>query len=235
MDLIERISLEAPSVVYDLGCGTGNATVILKGRWPLARVTGVDGSSEMLAQARSRGGGIAWMRADLNTWEPDEQCDLLFSNAAFQWLGGHEELFPRLLGYLKPEGALAVQMPNNFGAPTHTTVVETVERGLWRDKLESHLLKRPVLEPGAYYDVLRGSAASVDMWETTYYHVLQGEDPIVEWTKGSFLRPLLAQLDEKESKEFLEEYAARVRGFYSRRPDGTTVMEFKRLFFIAVR
>jgi trans-aconitate 2-methyltransferase len=235
LDLIARISLEAPEVVYDLGCGTGSATAALKGRWPSARVVGVDGSSEMLERAREGGGGIEWERADLRTWRPDEPCDLLFSNAALQWVGGHEELFPRLLGYLKPEGVLAVQMPNNFGAPTHTTIAETVNSPRWRDKLEPHTLKRPVLEPTAYYDMLSRHGARVDMWETTYYHVLRGDDPVVEWTKGSFLRPLLAQLEEGEAREFLGEYAARVRGFYPRRADGTTVMAFKRLFFVAVR
>ena len=147
LDLLTRIPLEAPSVVYDLGCGPGTVTVLLKERWPESRITGVDSSAAMLQRARDLDASIAWREGDLSTWEPDTPADLLFSNAAMHWLDGHEALFSRLLAGLKPGGVLAVQMPNNFAAPSHTAIAETIRAGPWRNRLEPHLRESPVLDP----------------------------------------------------------------------------------------
>ena len=235
LDLLSRIQVAAPSVIYDLGCGAGTATVLLKERWPGAEVTGVDSSAAMLDRARALAQEITWRESDLSTWDPDAPCDLLFSNAAFQWLDDHEVLFPRLLGGLKSGGVLAVQMPNNFPSPTRTAIAETVREGPWRERLEPHLRKSPVRNASFYYDVLSPHTASLDLWETTYSHVLEGEDPVVEWSKGSGLRPLLELLGDSEGQSFLEALSARVGQSYPRRGDGKTVMPFKRLFFVAVR
>ncbi|MBI4310944.1 MAG: methyltransferase domain-containing protein [Chloroflexi bacterium] len=235
LDLLARIPSETPNAVYDLGCGTGAATVLLKERWPHAHVTGVDSSAEMLARARALGKDIAWEAADLAAWQPDTPADVFFSNAAFHWLDGHDTLFPHLLKGLKSGGALAVQMPQNFSAPTHTSISDTVRGGPWRRKLEPLLREHPTHEASVYYDILCPHVASLDIWETTYHHVLSGENPVVEWTKGSILRPLLAQLDEAEARAFLEDYGARVCKAYPQGRDGKTVLPFKRLFFIAVR
>jgi trans-aconitate 2-methyltransferase len=234
LDLLARIPLEAPRAVYDLGCGTGTATLLLKERWPKAQVTGVDSSTEMLERARALGKDITWQAADLNAWQPDAPCDLIYSNAALHWLDSHERLFPHLLEGLKPGGALAVQMPQNFSAPSHTSITEAIHSGPWRKRLEPHYRAHPTLEASAYYGILRPRVASLDIWETTYHHVLEGQNPVVEWTKGSILRPLLAQLNEGEARAFLEEYGARVRKAYPPGQDGKTVLPFKRLFFIAV-
>ena len=235
LDLLTRIPLEAPNVVYDLGCGPGTVTLLLKERWPEARITGVDSSATMLQRARELDASIAWREGDLSTWEPDTPADLLFSNAVMHWLDGHEALFPRLLAGLKPGGVLAVQMPNNFAAPSHTAIAETIRAGPWRNRLEPHLRESPVLDPSVYYNALRPQTTSLDLWETTYFHVLEGENPVVEWTKGSALRPFLDRLEEAESQAFLEAYGARIRQAYPRLNDGKTALPFKRLFFIAVK
>ena len=233
IDLIGRIPLESPGVIYDLGCGTGSGTVLLKERWPLADVTGVDASNTMLERTQTLESPVSWQQADLNTWEPGTPPDLLFSNAALHWLDHHEVLFPKLVSMLAPGGILAVQLPANFSAPSHTSIAETVQSGVWRDRLEPHLRENPVLEGGAYYDLLSPLSAKLDMWETTYYHVLTGPDPVVEWTTGSILTPLLPLLDEAERESFLQGYGSKVARAYPRRDDGKTVLPFRRLFMIA--
>ena len=239
IDLIGRIPLESPGVIYDLGCGTGSGTVMLKDRWPVAQVTGVDSSESMLEQTRNLdanlAAGVTWQQGDLNTWEPERPADLLFSNAALHWLDHHETLFPRLLNCLEPGGILAVQLPHNFSAPSHTSIAETTRSGPWRERLEPHLREHPVLDTSAYYDLLSPLSARLDLWETTYFHILSGADPVVEWTKGSILTPVLGLLDEVERESFLTQYAARVSQAYPRGADGKTVLPFHRLFIMATR
>jgi trans-aconitate 2-methyltransferase len=235
LDLLVRVPLDSPAVVYDLGCGPGTLTVLLKARWPNARIVGLDSSPAMLEKARSLDSEIEWREADLDGFSPDESCDLLFSNAALHWVDHHETLFPRLAGFLAPGGVLAVQMPFNFAAPSHTGIVESVRSGPWRERIEPHLPAWPVLEPIRYYEILRAEARSMDIWETTYLHVLEGEDPVVEWFKGSALRPVLDRLSDAEAKLFLEEYRRRTRAAYPREKDGKTLLPFRRLFLVATR
>ena len=235
LDLLSRVQLAAPTVVYDLGCGSGTSTVILKERWPEADVIGIDSSTSMLDRAKALDVEITWQEGDLTIWEPDAPCDLLFSNAVFQWLDDHEMVFQRLLSSLRPGGVLAVQMPGNYSAPTHTAIAETAREGPWSDRLEPHLRESPTHDLSIYYDILRPHTTSIDLWETTYAHVLEGDEPVVEWFKGSALRPLLDLLEEAEESAFLKAYGARVGQAYPRRSDGKTVMPFKRLFFVAVK
>ncbi len=235
LDLIDRISLDAPSAIYDLGCGTGAGTVLLKERWPEARVTGLDSSESMLERTRGLDADVTWLQADLNTWTPEQPADLLFSNAVLHWLDDHESLFPRLIGCLKSGGVLAVQMPENFSAPSHTLIAQTVRNGEWRERLETELREHPVLDPQKYYDLISGLASSFDMWETTYHHVLEGDDPVVEWTRGSILTSVLAKLEDAEKELFLEAYRKPAEEAYPRRSDGKTILPFKRLFMVAVK
>ena len=237
LDLLARVDAEAPAGVYDLGCGTGAATRLLAARWPAAAVTGVDSSPEMLSRARREEGGatIAWVESDLAGWAPSDAADVLFSNAALHWLEGHERLFPRLVGCLRPGGVLAVQMPRNHQSPSHTCMVEAARAGPWRARLEPVLRPAPVEAADAYYAILAPLAVDVDIWETEYIHVLDGENPVVEWTKSTALRPLLDALEDGERDGFLAEYAARLAAAHPRRPDGTTLFPFRRLFIVARR
>lgn len=235
LDLLARIGLGSPARVYDLGCGAGNVTRILAERWPQARVTGVDSSAAMLDRARAEAPGIDWRLADLAGWRADAPADLIYSNAALHWLDDHERLFPKLLGMLAPGGVLAVQMPRNHGAPSHTGMVDAAAGGPWRAKLEPHLRRRPVAEPAFYYDVLAKAGARADIWEVEYLQLLEGEDAVVEWTKGTALKPLLDALDEPMRGQFLADYRARMRQAYPRRADGVTLFPFRRLFIVAER
>jgi trans-aconitate 2-methyltransferase len=235
IDLLNRVDLSVPTIVFDLGCGAGRITRRLVARWPGARVTGVDASPAMLAEARQGQTTIRWVEADIASWAPELPPDLIFSNAALHWLDDHDILLPRLLGCLRPGGVLALQMPRNHGEPSHTAIVETVESGPWRERLEPLLRRRPVAAPEVYAELLLPLVTSLDIWETVYMHVLPGENPVVEWTSGTGLRPLLAALQGRERDDFLADYAARTARAYPRRDDGLTLFPFHRLFIAATR
>jgi len=235
LDLLARTPGEAPKLAVDLGCGPGNLTPHLKARWPGARVVGVDASAEMLARARLAVPDAEFVQADVAAWRPDVAPDVLYSNAALHWLDRHEALFPRLLGLLAPGGALAVQMPRNHGAPSHTEIVATVQDGSWRARLEPLLRPSPTHPPAVYYDLLAPLAARLDVWETEYLQVLEGADPVKEFTKGSALKPFLDALHGAERDAFEAAYAARLRRAYPPQADGRTLFPFRRLFLVATR
>ncbi|HSE93014.1 MAG TPA: methyltransferase domain-containing protein [Methylomirabilota bacterium] len=233
VDLLARIDAADPAEVVDLGAGAGNVTRLLKERWPKARITGVDDSLEMLAKAAAAAPEIAWNCADLATWRPARPVDVIFSNAALHWVSGHDRLFPALLAGLAPGGVLAVQLPRNFSAPSHTCISEAARSGPWRAKLEPLLRPSPVAEPAFYFDLLVPRAATLDMWETEYLQVLDGEHAVREWVKGTWLRPLLDALEEPERSRFEARYTELVAPYYPRRPDGRTLFPFRRLFIVA--
>lgn len=235
VELLARVDRDDVTEVYDLGCGAGNVTRLLRDRWPRAHVTGVDSSAEMLQRAARDLPDIEWIAADLATWRPSRSADLIFSNAALHWLDHHERIFPMLFGTLRSGGVLAVQMPRNFAAPQQTLIGEAAGAGPWRSRLEALLRAAPVGDPTFYYDLLAASAVRLDIWETEYLHVLQGVDPVMEWTKGSALRPLLSALGPSERSVFEAAYAALLRKAYPRQADGTTLFPFRRLFVVAER
>ena len=233
IDLLNRVALDDPGEIYDLGAGAGNVTRLIKERWPGARVTGVDDSGPMLARAAATAPGITWQQADLGTWRPPRPADLIYSNAALHWIPDHARLIPALLAALAPAGVLAVQMPRNFGAPSHTLISEAAREGPWRARLEPLLRPSPVAEPAFYYDLLAPRAGALDVWETEYLQILEGPDPVKEWTKGTWLRPLLDALVEPERSRFEVRYAERVAAAYPPQPDGRTLFPFRRLFIVA--
>ena len=232
-DLLARVPAENPTRVTDLGCGAGNATKILKRMWPDAQITGVDSSPEMLARARKEAPEIAWVESDIAAWRPDEPVDVLFTNAALHWLDGHERLFPALAAQVRPGGYFAVQMPANFRAPSHRTIEDIGCDPRWRDAIEPLIKEPPTREPQFYYDLLRPITASLDIWHIEYLQVLQGEDPVAEFVKGSWLPQFLEALQEPLRSVFETEYRARLRAAYPKRPDGATLFPFKRLFIVA--
>lgn len=235
LDLLARIPLESPATVLDLGCGPGNVTAILRQRWPGARITGVDGSAEMLAKAAADHPGIAWQQADLATWRPPGGTGLIYSNAALHWLDHHASLFPRLVDSLAPDGVLAVQMPNNYTAPSHQCAYEAARGGPWRATLELLLRPAPLLAVEAYYDLLAPGAARVEIWQTDYLQVLAGDNPVADWVRTSLLMPLLDVLAEPQRSAFEADYRRRVAAAYPKRTDGKTLFPFRRLFLVAVR
>ena len=235
LDLLARVGAEAPSAVADLGCGPGTVTRLLAERWPDAAVTGIDSSPEMLLSARGECPFVDWQEGDIAAWEPGRPLDVLFSNAALHWLGDHGPLFRRLMEMVADGGWLAVQMPHNHDAASHTAMAEAAAAGPWAATLAPLLRHRPVADAAFYYDVLASMADHLDIWETEYLHVLEGDNPVVTWTAGTALRPLLDALAEPGKGQFLADYARRIRAAYPPRADGHTLLPFKRLFIVAQR
>lgn len=219
----------------DLGCGAGNVTRLLVQRWPLARIDGVDDSAHMLAQARHDLPQVNWVERSIVDWRAEAEYDLVFSNAALHWLPDHAALLPRLSRALRPGGVLAVQMPRNFAAPSHTAIADTVRAGPWRARLEPLLAPPPVASPHDYHEWLAPLSQSIDIWETEYLQVLHGADPVKEWTKGTWLKQFLERLEADERVAFEDDYAARVRAAYPPRADGSTLFPFRRLFIVMRR
>lgn len=233
LDLIARIPIEHPRTVVDLGCGTGTVTRVLRSRWPHAGIVGVDGSPQMLSEAQKTAGDIGWELADVGVWNPKEKFDLVFSNAALHWLDDHPALFERLSGKIAAGGVLAVQMPRNFAAPSHTLMHELASSPPWSDTLAKLLRPQPVLSPEAYHGLLAPHTRALDIWETEYLQVLEGENPVAEWTKGTWLAPLLDALAPEARAAFESEYRLRVVRAYPRQRDGKTLFPFRRLFIVA--
>lgn len=233
LDLLARVDADEPEAVFDLGCGAGNVTRMLAERWPGARVVGVDGSPEMLARARAESPAIEWREADLAAWVPERPADVLYSNATLHWLPDHARLLPRLMAALKPGGTLAVQMPRNWREPSHACMREAA--GPWLAKLAPVLPGVPVAPPEDYYGILASVAQAVDIWETVYLQILEGNNAVAEWTKGSALKPVLDALDDGERDAYYAAYAALLAKAYPRRTDGRTPFPFRRLFIIAKR
>ena len=234
-DLTSQVLAQRPDLVVDLGCGPGQLTAELARRWPGAQVRGIDSSAEMIAAAQrigADGGRLRFSLGDLRDWQPDGPVDVIVSNAVLQWVPGHEDLLRRWAALLRPAGWLAFQVPANFAEPAYAIMRELAGSGRWRPLLADVALTRQSADPGPYVDLLSRAGCEVNAWETTYLHVLPGEDPVLEWYKGSGLRPVLAALRPDQSAEFLAEYGARLRQAYPRRPYGT-VLPFRRVFVVA--
>lgn len=240
LDLLLRLpgGLE-PRTIVDMGCGTGQHAALLKRRHPGARVIGLDSSEAMLEQARTLGPDVEWVRADLATWEPrvapDAAVDLIFANASLQWLPDHEGLLRRLTGLLAPGGAIAVQMPLAWDTLHYQAMRAVMARGPWAERLAERETIQALLAPEAYYGVLAEGCEDVDVWSTTYLHALTGEDAVLEWMKGTALRPHLTalQADPAMREAYLSALGDALSSAFPRRPDGVTLLP--RLFLVARR
>ena len=233
-DLLARVPAENPGRVIDLGCGPGNSTGLLRARWPKAGIEGLDSSADMLAEARQSGVDASWVLADLASWSPDKPYDVIFSNATFQWVPNQAALFPRLMSFMKPGGVFAFQVPVNYDAPSHALMRDTAADPRWRPKLRDvREIERGKAD--AYYDILKPQAAALDIWQTEYLQVLEGEDAVYRWVSGTSLRPYVQMLDGEERAAFVAAYKAKLNLAYPRRADGTTLFPFQRLFVVAVK
>jgi trans-aconitate 2-methyltransferase len=227
------VPVEAPRRVVDLGCGAGNITGILQQRFPNADVYGIDGSAAMLDKARNAVPGCRFEQADFFQWQPAAAPDLIYSNAALQWVDQHPTLFPQLLSFLAPGGVLAVQMPAMHDTPLRRLPYDIIAEGPWAEHLAGIASAPDILSLAEYWNLLRPRVAMLDMWDTTYVHALQGEDAVLEWASGSSLRPFLDRLPAPEKAAFSRAYAEATRPHYPRRPDGTTLLPFQRRFIVA--
>jgi trans-aconitate 2-methyltransferase len=232
LELVARIDTRAPRRVVDLGCGAGNLTVLLAQRWPQAQIAGVDSSAEMIAAAPV-GEGVEFAVGDIEGWTADEPVDVLLSNAALQWVPGHLDLLPDLAAAVAPGGWLAFQVPGNFEEPSHTIrrelAAEPPYAAYTADVAAPH-----AHDAATYLHVLRSLGCEVDAWETTYLHVLHGEDPVFTWVSGTGARPTLQALPDDLRPAFEEEFKRRLRSAYPAR-DGAVVLPFRRVFVVARR
>jgi trans-aconitate 2-methyltransferase len=235
-ELLARVTLDAPAVAVDLGCGPGNSTELLANRFPAAAVIGLDTSDSMLESARARLPQCRFERADIVTWRPDTAPDLLYANASLQWVGDHETLFPRLFGSLAAGGVLAVQMPDNHDEPTHRLMRETAAEGPWNETIgDGAALRVKRLPITTYYDLLAPGSAEIDVWRTTYYHRMDSAAAIVTWVRGTGLKPFVDPLSEAHRADFLALYEAKIAQAYPPHADGQRLLAFPRMFIVARR
>jgi trans-aconitate 2-methyltransferase len=236
VDLLHRVDAAAPRTVVDLGCGPGNLTSLLAARWPDADVLGVDSSPEMVDRARAGGfDGVRFATGDVRTWAPDhaDGVDVLVANATLQWVPGHLELLPALVDHVAPGGWFAFQVPGNHRAPSHVLLHRLAADARFASHTEE--VARPHShDPGVYAGVLRDLGLVVDAWETTYLHLLGGEDPVFTWISGTGARPVLESLPEHLREDFTVEYKALLRSAYPPGRHGT-VLPFRRVFVVAHR
>jgi trans-aconitate 2-methyltransferase len=235
-DLLAQVPLQRAHRVFDLGCGPANSTELLIERFPDADVIGLDSSPDMLRQARERLPGGTFVEADLTTWSPDERVDLLFANAVFQWVPDHTGVLRRLLQALSQGGVLAVQMPDNTSEPALALMETVAGAGPWKDELaRARPARNDLPRPESYYDLLKPSCSHLDVWHIVYNHVMAGPEAIVEWFKGSALRPYLAALPPALRDAFTAAYTREIASAYPARHDGKVLLRFPRLFIVAVR
>ena len=238
-DLAARVGVESPRSVIDLGCGPGNSTAVLRDRWPAAQIIGLDSSPEMIEAARKSEPAGRWELADIDQWASagPEQFDVVFSNAAMQWVADHRAIFPKLAGRVKPGGALAVQMPGNLDEAAHTLMRELAASPAWIDHFRGRSVREwHVHDPEFYYDVLSPHAARIDLWRTDYVHVMRDASAIVDWYRGTGLRPFLDSIgDDTGRRRFEADYLELVRQHYHPRADGRVLFPFRRIFFVAYR
>jgi len=237
-DLLAHVPATSNSfmTVVDLGCGPGNSTELLRRRYRQAEVIGLDNSEAMLAAARQRLPGVRFELTDIAAWQPGQPPDLIYANAALQWVPDHPALLPRLLAALAPGGVLAVQMPDNLGEPTHRLMHELAREAPYAQAIGDPARQRAELLPMiGYYDLLAPRAAQVEVWRTVYQHPLDSPRAIVDWVRGTALKPFVDGLPAALQADYLAEYEQRIGRAYPPRADGRRLLAFPRLFIVATR
>lgn len=237
IDLISRVNVRHVGRIIDLGCGPGNGMAALRGKWPTAHILGVDSSEDMLSSARqatARDRNVEYLQSDIRSFQNDDGADLVVSNAALHWLPDHRQLLPQIQMLVRPGGALAVQLPGNFEAPSHRLLYDLAVSAPYADHVDLSAMIKPTSALQEYMLDVSATGWTVQAWETTYYHVLEGRDPVFEWTSGTAARPVLAALPENLRERFTREYKSALRQAYPPTTIGT-ILPFRRLFFIASR
>lgn len=235
-DLIYRIRKDRVDSIIDIGCGPGNSTIELKRRWRDARIIGLDSSETMLRRARADYPELEWICRDAGQDLSDlGTFDVVFSNAAIQWIPDHKSLLKRLFGLVADSGVLAVQVPNVTYMPIGVAVRETAMEDRWRGEFEGMNTGLWYEDLGFYYDALCLLSEDIQLWETHYNHIMPDHDSIIEWYKSTGMRPYLEKLDESQRGAFVEGVLARIRNEYTVQEDGRVLFPFRRLFFIAYK
>jgi len=236
IDLVSKIRIETANQVVDVGCGPGNSTEVLLERWPNAKISGFDSSPEMLAKAKKSDSNIEWFQSTVEKWNPSQSYDVIFSNAVLQWVEDHGTLMPKLMNILYDGGALAVQMPAHYKSPLHKQLIEVAEMPEWKESTNEARKLLSLAEPSFYYDLLSAITSHLDIWETQYFHVMDSPQAILEWFRGTGLRPFLEALPSQEAKESFEtEVLERYIVAYPRQQNGNVIFPFNRFFFVAYK
>jgi trans-aconitate 2-methyltransferase len=237
LDLLAQLPSIAARRAADLGCGPGNSTELLKAHLPDARIIGIDSSPDMVAAARKRLPDETFDIADIAAWDDPGPFDVILANASLQWVPDHAAVFPRLAARLAEGGALAVQMPDNLDEPAHRLMRAVAAEGPWAATLAGAAGARAERHDAAwYFRLLRTAGLRVDVWRTIYHHPLPGgAEAVVEWFKGTGLRPFLGPLDADQRAAFLARYRAAITDAYPAEADGTVLLPFPRLFMLALR
>ena len=235
-DLLAAVPATDVRMAVDLGCGPGNSTEVLAAHAPGAAISGLDSSRDMIAAARKRLPQLQFDTGDVATWDAAGPYDLILANAVLQWVPDHERLLPSLVTRLAPGGSLAVQMPDNLDMPSHRAMREVAALPEFAAAIgDAAAVRSRILPAETYYDLVSNDAAAVDVWRTTYYHPMPSPRAIVDWLRGTGLRPFLQRLDDAASDTFLREYEARVDAAFPERVDGLRLLPFPRLFIVATR
>ena len=235
-DLLARVPLQKAALAFDLGCGPGNSTELLVQRFAQAEIHGTDNSESMLASERQRLPGVRFELSDIAHWQPERAPDLIYANAALQWVGDHASLVPRLFKALAPGGVLAIQMPDNRDEPSHRAMREVAAAAPFAQAIgDVTALRTAVLGIADYYDMLSPVAAQVDVWHTIYQHPLDSAAAIVEWVRATGLKPFVEKLPAHLHAEYLAQYQARIERWYPPRADGKRLLAFPRMFIVAQR
>ncbi|SFM08477.1 trans-aconitate 2-methyltransferase [Variovorax sp. OV329] len=240
-DLLARVALQSARLAVDLGCGPGNSTELLVERFPSAAVIGTDNSPSMIESARERlpeaqYPKVRFALSDIASWQPETAPELIYANAALQWVPDHETLLPRLLQSLAPGGVLAIQMPDNRDEPTHCLMREVAAEPTWAAAIGDYSkLRTELLGLQGYYDLLAPIAGSIDIWRTAYQHPMASARAIVDWVRGTGLRPFVDPLSPELRESYLAEYERRIDAAYPARTDGQRLLAFPRLFIVATR
>ena len=236
IDLANKINIKSPQKILDLGCGTGNSSQVLKDRFPFAEIIGVDNSQTMIEQAEKEHSGIKFMLADISgdISSLGSDYDIVFSNACIQWIPDHKSLIPKLMGLLKTGGVLAVQAPMQSEHPVQQLIHKLAFSDKWSRKIKN---PRPIntLTQDRYFDILSELTSDFSIWKTVYGHRMPSHQSIVEWYKGTGLRPYLAQLEEEDAANFEAELLKMVCQTYSVHSNGEILFKFPRIFFTAVK
>ncbi|MEM1369388.1 MAG: methyltransferase domain-containing protein [Cyanobacteria bacterium P01_H01_bin.15] len=236
VDLLARVNLPAPRRIADIGCGPGNSTALLWSRWPDSKVVGIDNSSEMLATARTAYPEREWIECNARQWRPSKPYDLVFSNAALQWLPEHSSLVQMLFEQVATGGALAFQVPSAQYALVRRLIFEISQESPWDQQMQGPRSRLTIEPPEFYYDALASEAETLDIWETDYMHVMESHEAILDWISSTGLRPFLNALDTDADREaFTNELRHRIASGYELRIDGKVLFPFRRTFVIAYR
>ena len=235
-DLASKINIVNPKSIVDVGCGPGNSTRVLKEFWPTAKTSGFDSSHEMLKQAKTSALEVDWFQSTVENWNPSGSYDIIFSNAVLQWVQSHDKLLPRLLDMLNDNGALAVQLPAHYNSPLHKQLIDVAKMPKWEEYTVKACNLLSLHPPSYYYDLLEPITSHVDIWETQYFHVMDDVQSILEWFRGTGLRPFLEAMPDKKSRvAFEQDVLEKYKSSYAIQKNGNVLFPFNRFFFIGYK